>query len=183
MDMALAQTTLPPQTQFTRDRQVRFLEALSVWGNVRAACRSACVSPQSAYRMRRASGGFALAWDAALLAARAQVEAVLADRALNGVSEAVFYHGEEVARRQRFDTRLLLAHLARLDAKAADPVLAEAAQDFDGVLERVAEGRAGVLGAPAGDAGDAPEEQSGEGIVEAALRYLEERAAEADAGD
>jgi len=50
--------------------------------------------------------------------ARDAAEQVLAERALEGVEEAVFYHGEEVARRRRFDTRLLLAWLARLDRRA-----------------------------------------------------------------
>ena len=35
-------------------------------------------------------------WDAALLVARTQVEAVLADRALNGVEVPHFYKGELV---------------------------------------------------------------------------------------
>ena len=58
------------------------------------------------------------------MSSRAHAEEVLADRALNGVEETVFYHGEEVATRTRYDARLLLAHLARLDAKAEDPVAA-----------------------------------------------------------
>lgn len=102
-------------TVLTPSRQADFLQSLQLFGNVRLACRSASVSAQTAYRARRSSPGFARAWDAALLAARAHAEATLADRALNGVEEAVYYHGEEVARRKRFDSRLLLAHLARLD--------------------------------------------------------------------
>jgi hypothetical protein len=105
-------------TVLTPRRQADFLASLALSGNVRLACRAACVSPQTAYRARRMSSGFALAWDAALVAARSAAEEVLADRAINGVEEAVFYHGEEVARRRRFDSRLLLAHLARLDRMA-----------------------------------------------------------------
>ena len=88
---------------FSPRRQAEFLASLQLFGNVRLACRAARISAQTAYRQRRA-------WDAALLAARAHAEATLADRALNGVEEAVFYHGEEVARRRRYDSRLLLAH-------------------------------------------------------------------------
>lgn len=102
-------------TVFSPRNQASFLESLQLFGNVRLACRGACVSAQTVYRARRASPGFARAWDAALVAARAYAEATLADRAINGVEEAVYYHGEEVARRRRFDSRLLLAHLARLD--------------------------------------------------------------------
>jgi len=106
---------------FSGRRKAAFCESLSHSGNVRLACRAAGVSPQTAYRARRASGDFRACWDAALVLARSHAEAVLADRALNGVEEAVFYHGEEVATRRRYDTRLLLAHLARLD-RLADAV-------------------------------------------------------------
>ena len=124
-----------PHNAFDRERQVRFLEGLSITGNVRSACRSASISPQTAYRFRRGDRPFAQAWNAALLAARVQVEDVLADRALNGVEEAVYYHGEEVARRRRYDSRLLLAHLGRLDKLADTAALIEAAGDFDNALE------------------------------------------------
>ncbi|MEL1250666.1 hypothetical protein [Aurantiacibacter gilvus] len=107
------------QVALTPARMADFLESLQVLGNVSIACRRAGVARQTAYRARRRSAGFARAWDAALVAARTVAEAELAERALNGVEEAVFYHGEEVARRRRYDSRLLLAHLARLD-KAAE---------------------------------------------------------------
>ena len=99
----------------TRALQAEFIEELARWGNVRAAAQRIGVSRAHLYRMRRACETFRLLWDAALVLARPQVEDVLADRALNGVSESVFYHGEEVATRTRYDARLLLAHLGRLD--------------------------------------------------------------------
>lgn len=99
--------------------QGAFLKSLQLFGNVRLACRAACVSAQTAYRVRRRSALFAQLWDAALVAARAHAEATLADRAINGVEEPVFYHGEEIARRRRYSDRLLLAHLARLDRMEA----------------------------------------------------------------
>lgn len=98
-----------------RKVQVEFIEELVRWGNVRAAAQRIGVSRANLYRMRRACETFRLLWDAALVLARPRVEEVLADRALNGVSESVFYHGEEVATRTRHDARLLLAHLGRLD--------------------------------------------------------------------
>ena len=111
-------TALVPVTRhtiFSPRAQGDFLENLSTNGNVRLACRAARVSPQTAYRARRRHSTFARAWDAALLSARSHAEEVLADRALNGWEEAVFYHGEEIATRRRYSDRLLLAHLARLD--------------------------------------------------------------------
>lgn len=133
---------------FSREKQVRFLEALALWGSVRAACRAVPVAPQTVYRARRSDADFALAWDAAVLAARPHVEDVLADRALNGVEEPVFYHGEEVARRRRYDGRLLLAHLARLDRAEDCGEVRAVAGDFDAALERL---RRGEPVAPASD--------------------------------
>lgn len=125
--------------QFVRDAQAEFLDALSAWGNVRAAARAAGVSRSTAYRMRRACPRFRALWDAALLIARPQVEEVLADRALNGVEETVFYHGEEVAKRTRYSDRLLLAHLGRLDRLLQDRGVREAAWGFEQELDDLTE--------------------------------------------
>ena len=114
-----------------------FVQTLAQWGNVRAAAQQVGVSRAHLYRMRRASNEFRILWDAALVLARPQVEEVLADRALNGVQETVFYHGEEVATRTRHDARLLLAHLARLDRIEDRGDVAKAAQAFDTALDRL----------------------------------------------
>ncbi len=132
--VTIDQTLAAPQ-QFSRDAQADFLDALSNWGNVGAAARYAGVSRTTVYRMRRACPRFRRLWDAALVLARPQVEAVLADRALNGVEEQVFYHGEEVARRRRYDARLLLAHLGRLDRMARIRDVSDACAGFDQAIE------------------------------------------------
>ncbi len=119
----------------SREVQAAFVQTLAQWGNVRAAAQQAGVSRAHLYRMRRASTEFRQLWDAALVLARPQVEEVLADRALNGVQETVFYHGEEVATRTRYDGRLLLAHLARLDRIEASHQVHKVAAEFE---ERVA---------------------------------------------
>ena len=139
-------------TILTANRQAVFLKSLQLFGNVRLACRAACVSAQTAYRARRRSSGFALAWDAALVAARAHAEATLADRAINGVEEAVYYHGEEVARRRRYDSRLLLAHLARLDRLEEREEVAAALPQLDDWVEALEEGAGldAVVGEAAG---------------------------------
>lgn len=116
-----------------------FIRTLAQWGNVRAAAQAVGVSRQHLYRMRRSCEEFRDLWDAALVLARPQVEEVLADRALNGVSESVFYHGEEVATRTRYDSRLLLAHLARLDRLERSGNAYDTARDFDARLERLLE--------------------------------------------
>ncbi len=134
--------TRPAQTQFDLAAQTVFLEALATSGSVRSASRKARTSHQSVYRMRRASRPFKRAWDAALVVAREAAACELADRAMNGVEEPVFYHGEEIARRRRYDSRLLLAHLARLDRLAETEDAAALAEDFDGMLERFGCGEA-----------------------------------------
>jgi len=119
-----------------REAMAAFVRTLAQWGNVRAAAAQVGVSRAHLYRMRRACPEFRTLWDAALVLARPQVEEVLADRALNGVQEVVYYHGEEVATRTRYDARLLLAHLARLDRMEEDRGVRMAAEAFD---ERLAE--------------------------------------------
>ena len=120
---------------FSPERQADFLASLQLGGNVRAACRVACVSAQTAYRARRASRAFSKAWDAALVAARDRAEEVLANRAIDGVEEPVFYHGEEIARRRRYSDRLLLAYLARLDRMAERPGAAQALAALDDQID------------------------------------------------
>ncbi len=127
-------------TVLTPARQARFLVTLADTGVVRLAARVAGVSAQTAYRARRASRGFSAAWDAALLAARQRAEQVLACRAIDGVEEAVFYHGEEVARRTRYDTRLLLAHLARLDRLEANEDVLAALATLDDDIDSLRRG-------------------------------------------
>lgn len=130
------------QRPFTKECQVRFLQCLSEWGNVRAACKAAGVTRTTAYRLRRSNMRFEELWEGAQLLARKQVEEVLADRAIEGVEEQVFYHGEEVAMRRRYDARLLLAHLGRLDKLAQKTSARDAAMLFDQRLDLLEHGDA-----------------------------------------
>jgi hypothetical protein len=129
-----------PHGLFTRARQVEFLHALADCGAVRNASARVGVSYRTVYRERRANAAFRRAWDAALLSARALSEDVLACRALDGVEEVVWFRGEEVGRRVRYDSRLLLAHLARLDKLTEDARTRAFADDYEGALERYAAG-------------------------------------------
>jgi len=70
--------------------------------------------------------------------ARRETEQVLAEQAIEGVIEDVYYRGECVGSRRRYDARLLLAHLARLDKLADDPVATADAERFDEILAVVA---------------------------------------------
>jgi hypothetical protein len=136
---ALATTpdALDTAADLSRETLAAFVQMLAQWGNVGLAAQQVGISRQHLYRMRRASAEFRELWDAALLLARPQVEEVLADRALNGVTETVFYHGEEVATRTRYDARLLLAHLGRLDRLETTYGVNRAAQEFDARLDRL----------------------------------------------
>jgi len=128
---------------FTPERQVAFLGHLASHGNARVACAAVGLSPQAAYVHRRRDAAFAQGWEAALVLARQHVEQVLADRALNGVTETIYYRGEAVGQRTRFDSRLLLAHIARLDAHhAASPRGRATAARFDELLGDILAGTA-----------------------------------------
>lgn len=133
-------TTQDRRTVFLPELKSRFLDHLSEFGNVALACKRAGVSRQTAYRERRRQPAFARLWDAAMLAARTVAEEALAERAVHGVEEPVFYHGEEVGHRRRYSDRLLLAHLARLDKVEARPETADALAGLDDAIEALARG-------------------------------------------
>jgi hypothetical protein len=132
----------------------RFLSILAEKGNVRAAAARCARSAQSAYVQRRRDPAFAQAWIGALVLAQENGEQVLADRALDGVEEPIFYRGELVGTRRRYDNRLLLAHLERLDRLILVAEAQQAAGRFDELLaivagepvpEALAEGGDGLL--------------------------------------
>jgi len=117
-------------------RKLRFLDRLAACGNVRTACAGVGLSREAAYRLRRRDALFARGWDAALVLARPRSAEVLADKATEGIEEEVWYRGEMVGTRRRFDARLLLAHIARLDGMAQElpPEATEDAARFDELL-------------------------------------------------
>lgn len=97
--------------------QRAFLEELSISGSITAACTHVGKSPRSAYalRFRRDGIAFRLGWDAAILVARAKLEDLLMDRALNGYEE-VSERGEDgTVTRRKYDNRLSMNLLQRLD--------------------------------------------------------------------
>lgn len=137
----------PPTPSWTPEKQREFLEALARCGSVKASAAYVGMSREGAYRLRRRQEGraFDRAWDAALIHARDLYAETLLETGLHGWTETVWYHGEEVGERTRFSAGLLLAALARLDAKADGLDLAgeparEAAADFDAMIEAIGEG-------------------------------------------
>lgn len=119
---------------WTRERQVQFLDHLARNGNVSAACARVRLSREAAYRLRRRDAAFARGWAAAMVLARDANVEVMADRAIHGVEEDIWYRGELVGTRRKYDTRLLLAHVARLDKAAEDTAAQRDAGRFDELL-------------------------------------------------
>jgi hypothetical protein len=96
------------------------------------------LSHQSGYCAKRRDRVFKAGWDAALVLAREVAAQALATRALDGTPEAVWFKGEQVGTKVRYDSRLLLAHLARLDKAAEETEAGELAERFDELVARVA---------------------------------------------
>ena len=63
---------------------------------------------------------------------------MLADRAIDGIEEPVFHRGELVGTRRRYDTRLLLAHIARLDILVDEEAASADAECFDELVACIA---------------------------------------------
>ncbi len=126
-----------PVRHWTPAAKASFLSALARCGNVRHAARFVSMSRESAYQLRRRDADFAAAWQAALLLAVQEAEDVLQDKALHGWEEEVFFHGEEVGRRTRFDGRLLLALLGRLDRRGESALARRGAAHFDELVAAI----------------------------------------------
>ena len=138
-----AEHTTSPATRhdgWHRDLRVKFLEALAQTGNVQASAYFVQRTRQSAYDLKRRDPDFARAWLAALVLAREEAQDKLQERAIEGVEEEIFYHGEVVATRRRYDSRLLLAHLARLDKIAEQIPAQRGAARFGDMLKAIGAG-------------------------------------------
>lgn len=132
---------------WTPDRIRAFLNALSQCGVVADAARAAGMSKQSAYAFRNSARGrgFNVAWHAALLLVRRRLADVVMSRALNGCVEVIVRDGEVWGERHRFDNRLTMAVLSRLDSYAEDyrhqsHVPRRVGEEFDAFVEAVCAG-------------------------------------------
>ena len=123
------------------ETRVKFLEALARTGNIQASAYFVQMTRQSAYDLRRRDRDFARGWLAALVLARDIAQDTLQERAIEGVEEEIFYHGEVVATRRRFDSRLLLALLGRLDKVAEQIPAQRGAARFGELLDAIAAGK------------------------------------------
>lgn len=134
---------------WTPERIVRFLESLAACGVVADACKAVGLSAQSAYayRNRRTGRAFATAWDAVLIhRARGRLGDELMSRSINGCVEAVhIQNGSVVGEKHRYDNRLSMAVLTRLDRLAEkqgdrEDQLRAVSEDLDDLLDVIEAG-------------------------------------------
>lgn len=134
---------------WTPDRIRTFLHVLAQSGVVADAARAAGMSTQGAYAFRNSARGraFDVAWRAALLLARRRLADELMSRAINGCVEVIVRDGEVWGERHRYDNRLSMAVLTRLDRRAEtyrhsahEPH--RVAEEFDAFVDAVCEGNA-----------------------------------------
>ena len=95
---------------WTPERQHDFIQALAESGCVEAACRRVGMTASGAYRLRARPDAaiFRQAWDIALDYAVRRLSDAAFSRALHGVATPIFYRGEQVGERRRFDERLTM---------------------------------------------------------------------------
>jgi len=130
-------------------KKARFLLVLVAGGVVADACRAVGMSVASAYALknRRSGRAFGKMWDAILVhRARGRLADNNLSRAMNGFVEQVLKDGIVVAERRRFDNRLSMAMLTRLDrlaeSKSGDEaeLLRALSEDFEDYLDVVESG-------------------------------------------
>lgn len=107
----------PRQDGWTPGKQIALIQAIATCGCVTEACRQVGMSKQSAYDLynRPDAASLRQAWDAARTQAAGQLADAVLGRAIHGVATPIFFQGERIGERRRFDERLamwLLRHLA-----------------------------------------------------------------------
>jgi hypothetical protein len=131
---------------WTPEKKRLFLERFAECGILVEACEAAGMSSRAAYNLRDRDPLFAAGLDAACVKARAPLADEAYSRARNGVVERIYRNGIVVAERHRYDNRLTMSVLARLDSRLdraeekGSPHLALVAR-WDEYLEAVAEDR------------------------------------------
>ena len=130
----------PRHNEWTREKRANFLRELAACQNVSQAAESVGMSRQSAYRLRDRLPGtpFALGWEVALEHGFAHLAHAVMDRALNGEEIPIFYHGEKVGTRRKYDNKLarwLLENPWKVGRKQIARDFA--AEDWDFLLDQV----------------------------------------------
>ena len=123
-----------------------FLLDLAERGSITAACRKAKMSAQGAYALRNRDPLFDAAWEGALMLARQRLADDLLDRSISGCIDQIHKDGGVVGERHRYDNRLSMAVLARLDrrqdrAELLDQPHLRAVANWEAFVDAVAEER------------------------------------------
>ena len=113
---------------WTPERIRTFLTVLAETGCVASAAKAAEISIRSAYNLRNRAAGrdFHRAWEGALSIARRRLADAIMSRAMHGCVDQWRREGEVVGERVKFDNRLSMAMLTRLDQRADSATSAEA---------------------------------------------------------
>jgi hypothetical protein len=103
----------PRHDGLTLERQHIFLDALASTGSVGRAAKACGVSRQAlyAYRNRDDVPAFREAWEVAIRCAIDQLSDIAFERAVEGVEEPVYWKGEQIGTRRRYNDNLLMAIL------------------------------------------------------------------------
>ncbi len=133
--------------------QRAFLEELACTGSMLRATKHVAKSPRSAYdlRFRRDGAAFRLGWDAAILISRDVISDMLMDRAVNGYEEVTSKQDDGTVMRGKFDNRLGMGLLGRLDRMSEAQALKGSrsgqiqliVQDFESFLDLIERGGKG----------------------------------------
>jgi hypothetical protein len=102
---------------WTPEKKRLFLERFAECGIIVEACEAVGMSAKAAYNLRDRDPLFAAGLDAACVKARAPLADEAYSRARNGVVERIYRNGAIVAERHRYDNRLTMSVLARLDSR------------------------------------------------------------------
>jgi hypothetical protein len=140
--------------RWTPKCQRAFLEALVCTGSVSKAAREVGKSPRSVYdlQFRRCGKAFKLGSEAAILISRRILEDTLLDRAVSGFEEVSCKDEDGRTVRGKFDNRLSMNVLARLDRIAERQALAHSndaqvqlvVSDFEAFLDLIEKGGTGA---------------------------------------
>jgi hypothetical protein len=117
LDNAFKETRRLRHDGWTPEKKRLFLERFAECGVIVEACEAAGMSAKSVYNLRDRDPLFAAGLDAACVKARAPLADEVFSRARNGVIERIYKDGVIVAERHRYDNRLTMAVLARLDSR------------------------------------------------------------------
>ena len=117
LDTSFSETRRLRHDGWTPEKKRLFLERFAECGIIVEACEAVGMSAKAAYNLRDRDPLFAAGLDAACVKARAPLADEAYSRARNGVVERIYKDGVIVAERHRYDNRLTMAVLARLDAR------------------------------------------------------------------